>query len=154
MGLGKLSQIRPLSFGHKMGSRYGHLIDRAFLMGRDPYDDYWMVSAGSPPANISKKPDHYLIEIPLPGYEPDQIHVEVDNGILLISGEKTAESEPETDYILKEYDIERFERAFQLGPNTDHEHIKARFEKGVLKLELAHTETQDQVSDARHIEIE
>ena len=82
--------------------------------------------------------------------EPDQVHVELKDGALWITGEKKEEKE-ETG---KTYHrIERrhgeFRRMLPLPASIDESKIDAKFEKGVLIVTVPKSEQ----SKTRHIEV-
>lgn len=138
-----MPRVRPLSFGHRIGTHYGHMIDRDFLMGRDPFEDVRTVNKSAPPVNIKEEEEYYALEIPLPGYKKNEVSITVENDELVIKGERKKEAERgDTIYLLKEYDIESFMRTFQLGAMTDKDKIKARFKNGILRVKLYHSDAE------------
>jgi HSP20 family protein len=95
-----------------------------------------------PHVDIVEEKDAYKIMADLPGMDKKDIKIEVDNGILTISGEKKSEkTEREKN---RYYHFERtygsFSRAFKLPENSDAEHIEAKFNNGVLEMLLKKTE--------------
>jgi HSP20 family protein len=149
----KLARVHPLSFG-RIGSRYGRLIDRDFLLGHDPFDDNWVTTQKTtPPVNIKQEPDFYELELPLPGYRLDEINIEVVNQVLTVKGEREIDEDGHSAYILKEHDIDSFERSFELGPATDEDKITAEFKNGILKIRLPHVSSLPPEGEAKSIPI-
>lgn len=132
MKLMNLPKTHPMSFRRFGGSRYGGMIDRNFMLGHDPLDTH----INRPLANLLDCDNFYLLEIPLPGYKKEELTLDVVDARLVIKGSHTSEESPETEYLLKEYDKESFERSFELNDVVDTDGISAKFEDGVLKVKL------------------
>jgi len=93
-----------------------------------------------PRADISESKQEYLIKAELPEVEKDDIHIEIENGMLTISGERQMEIDEETE---KQHRIEnfygRFSRSFTLPSDVDESRISAKTNKGMLKVHLPKT---------------
>ena len=90
-----------------------------------------------PPANIVEKADLYKIELAAPGMEKADFNVKLDGKILTISAEKKAEITSENEKMIrKEFGYKAFKRSFTLDEKIDAANITARYENGILKLEL------------------
>jgi HSP20 family protein len=94
-----------------------------------------------PALDITEDDGHYNVTIELPGVAKDDVHVEVEEGILTVRGEKKSEKEEKRG---KQRWTERsygsFCRSFSLPANADPDHIEASYKDGVLTLVLAKTE--------------
>ena len=77
--------------------------------------------------------DH--VEMDLPGYSKEDIHLEAHKGSIIISAKKeTKEEEKEgKKYVRRERTFGRIERSFYLG-DIDEEGIEAEFKDGILKV--------------------
>lgn len=108
------------------------------------FDSDWMKTMAVPavPAvNITEKDNEFLIELAAPGLTKKDFNIAIENGVLTISAEKKFEKEEEKkNYTRKEYSFEEFTRSFTLPENVSEEKIKAHYEDGILKLELAKRE--------------
>jgi HSP20 family protein len=90
-----------------------------------------------PPANIVEKNDLYQIELAAPGMEKADFIVKLDGRILTISAEKKTETATENEKMIrKEFGYKSFKRSFTLDEKIDATNITARYENGILKLEL------------------
>ncbi len=90
-----------------------------------------------PPANIVEKPDSYHIELAAPGMEKADFNVKLDGKILTISTEKKEELKSENEKMIrKEFSYRSFSRSFTLDEKIEANNITARYENGILKLEL------------------
>jgi HSP20 family protein len=95
------------------------------------------LAAWAPPVDITEEKERILITAELPGFKEDQISIQMENGMLTLSGERKFEKE-ENDkaYHRIERSYGRFVRSFSLPNNVDRENIQARFVNGLLQVEL------------------
>jgi HSP20 family protein len=91
----------------------------------------------SPEVDITEDEEEYLVKADLPEMKRDEINVKVENGVLLISGERKAEKEEKNK---KFHRIERsygnFMRSFTLPEDADGAKVSAEFKNGVLQVHL------------------
>lgn len=101
-----------------------------------------LVSGGSHPAmDILQEEDRVEITAELPGVREEDIDLTVEEGVLVLSGEKKSTREDrQTGYCERSYG--RFERRITLPSNIDEDKIEAKFEDGVLTVNLPRTEKQ------------
>ena len=86
--------------------------------------------------DIYEKGGNVHIELDVPGYNKDEIKLDVDDGILTIEATKNEEKEDEgKNYYRKERVYGTFKRQFNVG-NIDESKIEAKFNNGVLKITL------------------
>lgn len=97
--------------------------------------------AGHMPAvNVSEKEDKYLVEVSAPGFNKDEFKVEITDGILTISGEhKEEKKEEDKNFSRKEFNYGSFKRSFSLTESVDEDQIGAKYENGILRLQLPKT---------------
>jgi len=90
-----------------------------------------------PPANIVEKTDLYKIELAAPGMNKADFNVKLDGKILTISAERKTEAATENEKMIrKEFSSKSFKRSFTLDEKIDAANITARYENGILTLEL------------------
>ena len=95
------------------------------------------LAAWAPPVDISEEKDRILITAELPGFKNDAISIQTENGMLTLSGERRFEKEEgDKAYHRIERSYGRFVRSFSLPNNVDREKIQARFDDGLLQIEL------------------
>ena len=106
--------------------------------------------------DIKEKKDKYLIDIDLPGYDKDNIKIEIQDGYLTIhaSVNKENDEEEKGKYVRKERYIGECSRSFYVGDNVKEEDIKAKFKNGTLKLEVAKKDEQKELPDKKYIQID
>ncbi|MBI5451748.1 MAG: Hsp20/alpha crystallin family protein [Gammaproteobacteria bacterium] len=90
-----------------------------------------------PAVDISESDEEYLIKMEVPEIRKEDIKVQVDNGILMISGERRSEKEEKNK---KVHRIERsygsFARSFSVPDDADGKRIRAEYKDGMLYLHL------------------
>ena len=97
--------------------------------------------AVAPKIDVSETDKEVQVTADMPGMDEKDIEVSVDEGRLMVRGEKTEErKEEKDDYRLSERHYGSFQRTFQLPPGVDSEKIDARYKNGVLTLTLPKTE--------------
>ena len=91
--------------------------------------------------DIYEKDGKYNIEIDIPGYDKEDISIEVDKDVLTVSASKEREENDESkNYIRRERFYGTFSRSFNLGSDVDMDNIDAEFVKGMLKITIPKTE--------------
>lgn len=95
----------------------------------------------SPAMDVSENDTHFVATVELAGAKKDDVHVEIEDGILTIRGEKRSEREEEDEHRrYTERSFGAFSRSFTLPSNANEDEIKATFEEGVLKVEIGKRE--------------
>ena len=89
--------------------------------------------------DVREHEDHYEVDVDLPGFKKDEIRLELENGTLTVHAAKDLEKE-KTDKAGKIIRQERFsgamQRSFYVGEALTEEDIGAKFENGVLSLNI------------------
>jgi len=92
---------------------------------------------GRPAMDVAESDDRYTITVELPGVKKDDVTVEMAEGRLSIRGEKKSEREEKKEHRrYSERSFGVFERSFYLPADADGDRIAARFDDGVLTLEI------------------
>lgn len=92
----------------------------------------------APRVEVKDERDAIVLTAELPGVEKDNISVQLENGVLTLSGEKKQESVvKENGFYRSERLYGQFKRSFTLPDVVDPAKIDAEFRNGVLKLTLA-----------------
>jgi HSP20 family protein len=100
-------------------------------------DEEMSLGAWIPPVDIVEEKDKILLTAELPGFKENEIEVQMEGGVLTIRGERRSEVEKEgRKYHRVERVYGQFVRSFTLPNNVDREHIKASFDRGLLKIEM------------------
>ncbi|MBS4828062.1 MAG: Hsp20/alpha crystallin family protein [Eisenbergiella sp.] len=90
--------------------------------------------------DVKEKNDSYEVDIDLPGFKKDEVSVSLENGYLNISAAKGLdkdETNQETGkYIRRERYAGSLSRTFYVGEEVELEDVSARFEDGILHLNI------------------
>lgn len=91
--------------------------------------------------DLSEKDDAYELQVDLPGMDKDDVAVDYDNGVITISGERTdAHEDQRKGYYVSERSYGSFRRSFRIPDDVRHDDIEARFDNGVLTVNLPKSE--------------
>jgi HSP20 family protein len=92
-----------------------------------------------PPMDIAETDKEIILTAELAGLDRKDIDISVEDGMLIVKGEKMEEKEkdePEKKFYLFERTFGAFQRTFTLPPTVDASKITAEFEKGLLKVHM------------------
>lgn len=90
-----------------------------------------------PSVDIKDEKNRFVIRADIPGVDPKDIDVSMENGLLTIKGERKSESNKEEDgYRRVECSYGSFYRRFSLPDTADSDKIKAKGKDGVLEIEI------------------
>jgi HSP20 family protein len=90
-----------------------------------------------PAVDIKEDPQQFLIEADIPGVDPKDIEISMENGVLTIKGERNSEKREEgKDYKRVERTYGSFYRRFSLPDTADPEKVSASGKNGVLQISI------------------
>lgn len=101
-----------------------------------------------PAVDIKEETQQFIVDIDIPGVDPKDIDVSMDNSVLIIKGERHLEHQ-EPEYKRTERVYGRFYRRFSLPDTADAEKITATGKNGVLTITIP----KKPVAQPRRIEI-
>jgi len=94
-----------------------------------------------PKVNVYEHDDKIGIIAEIPGLDKKDLKVDVEEGILVISGDKHAlYNDDGAKVIRRELKQSSFKRQFELGELLDGDNIKASFKDGLLKVDIPKVE--------------
>ena len=126
-----------------------NLIPRSFFL--DDFFDNDFRKANDLKCDIYEEGNNYVVEMDTPGYNKDEINIDVEKGYLTITAEHKSEFNDEgKNYIRKERRYGSTSRQFYVG-DVDESSIKASFNDGVLKVVVP---KKEEIETKRKIEIE
>ena len=106
-----------------------------------------------PSVDIAESKKAYRITVEVPGIEPSEIDLHVEGDTLVLSGEKSQESEDDDEGFHRvERTYGQFRRVLALPEDADPEGIKADFKHGVLKIKVPRV-MQSEKAGAKKVEI-
>ena len=104
------------------------LTDEAFAANR---------SRTSPmPLDAYREGERFFVAIDLPGVDPSSIDVSVEKNVLTVSAERAVHRTEHQEWVVAERRPGTFTRQLFLGDTLDTDAIEARYEHGVLTLEI------------------
>ena len=102
---------------------------------------------GFPPVNIVEKANAYQLQVSAPGMDKADFNVKLDGNLLTVSTEKKEEAKDESaKTIRKEFSYKAFKRSFTLDEKVNSANISAKYENGILHIEIPKNEVQKEVS--------
>ena len=148
----KKTDNRPKTFGSVVDELFQTNLNRFFD------DRYWgfsgLQSEGRVPVNIHETNTAYEIELVAPGLKKEDFQLSLNGDMLTISFEHTQEKSGGEDqnWIRREYRMGSFSRSFQVDGTVDVDKATARYENGVLFLNLPKKEEAKRIS--RRIDVQ
>ena len=107
------------------------------------FDDAFVGRGGGanwhPAVDIEETSTELRLDVELPGIREEDVELEVENGVLSVRGQKSAERKEEGEegrYHLVERSYGSFFRSFQLPNGVDDKQIQAEFDHGVLRIRI------------------
>lgn len=102
---------------------------------------------GFPPVNIVENGNAYHLEVAAPGLEKTDFSLKLEGTLLTISATKKDEVKDETTKSIRnEFSYKGFKRSFTLDEKIEAANIAAKYENGILKVELPKKEVTKEVS--------
>ena len=113
--------------------RLNRILDEAFASPTFGEQGDVITSTWFAPTDVSEDSNSLRITMELPGVNPDDVRLSLENSILTIRGEKKHQSDDSNERVHRfERTYGMFERTFALPNSVDPEKIEARYENGVL----------------------
>ena len=126
------------------------------IFGEDLFDDMFDMDAmfgrknplyGKHAKNLMKTDiretdNSYELDVDLPGFQKDEVQVELEDGYLTIRAEKGLDKDEKDDqgrYIRQERYAGAMSRSFYVGEGVTVDDMKAKFEDGILQISVPKT---------------
>lgn len=95
----------------------------------------------SAPLNVWTNDDGALVRVAVPGFDADNLNIEVEGNVVHFSGTRDELDQDEIgETRLREFGQIVFERAIELPFNVDAEAVDAKLDAGVLQVKLPRAE--------------
>ncbi|MGI6030107.1 MAG: Hsp20/alpha crystallin family protein [Eubacteriales bacterium] len=123
-------ELMPFGHGEKSLFNYFDNFEKNFFGGSESALAHFRT-------DILDKGDHYQLQAELPGFQKEDIHIDLEGDYLTISAVHNEENKEEKDghYIRRERRYGSFQRSFDVtGIQVDA--IKAAYDNGILTLDL------------------
>ena len=116
------------------------LVDELFnnFFRNDYHEDYVKNDGKTPATNVFETDKEFKLEVLLPGFTKEDLQLNVHNSVLTIKVEKEKKEENAEayKYAHREFDAYNFEKQYKLPKTVDNEKIEAKFENGILNVQL------------------
>jgi HSP20 family molecular chaperone IbpA len=107
--------------------------------------------------DVKENDQEYEVNIELPGYKKEEVKAELKDGYLMISAARETNNDQKDEkgkYVRRERYSGNMSRSFYVGENVTQEDIHAKFEDGILTLEIPKKDPKKQVEERRYVTIE
>lgn len=96
----------------------------------------------SPAVNVEQTEKEYLFSMELPGLDREDFKVELENGVLTISGEKKQKKEEKgRNFLRQEQCYGAFRRSFSMPSDAASHGVHAAYKNGILKISVPRSAT-------------
>ena len=140
-----MSTFLPAVFGENLMDVFNDF-DREFFrgFGRPEHMLYGKNAGRMMKTDVKETDEGYELDVDLPGFRKEEIHLELQNGYLTISAEKALENKEEKHgkVLRQERYSGTMSRSFYVGSHVTEEDIKAKYDNGVLSLGIPKKEAK------------
>ena len=152
-----MSTYLPTVFGENLLDVFDDF-DRDFFrgFGRPEHVLYGKNASRLMKTDVKETDEGYEVDVDLPGFNKDEIKLDLNNGYLTISTEKSLNKENKENkgkMLRQERYVGTMQRSFYVGGSITEEDIKAKYENGVLSLMIPKKEAR-KVPEKKQILIE
>lgn len=155
LSLAKTEPVSALSPFEEFERRFEDFFRRPFSMMEAPWWTRGHVFGGevSPAADVFEEGGDIVLKAEIPGMKKEEIHVDINEKTIAISGEKKKEEKVEKkDYVRLERSYGSFARSFGLPAEVQTDKARATFKNGVLEVRVP--KTAEAASRSRKVAIE
>ena len=105
--------------------------------------------------DIRENDESYVIDVDLPGFDKENIKIDVEDGYLNIkaSMNSSEDEEEKGKFIRRERFVGECSRSFYVGEDVESDDIKATFKNGILTLEVPKMEKKKELPEKKYVEI-
>lgn len=129
-----LSRREPVSLFEMLHRDFDRMAARQHH-NADADDRDHLVADWVPAVDIIEEDDRFLLRADVPGVSPDDIDINMENGILSVSGERRMETSSEAEGVRRmERRVGKFFRRFSLPDSANPEQISAKCSNGILEV--------------------
>jgi HSP20 family protein len=136
------THLIPLRDFERFQSQIGRVFDEAFrrTIGRGGEED-WASSTRWPALEVFERHNEIVVQAELPGVDPKDIDIRLENNVLTISGERRCDDEAGRGRSeRREFCYGAFGRSIALPVTIEQERIQAELKDGILTLTLPKSE--------------
>lgn len=156
--------LRPSIFSNNfVDNMFDDLFDDSFMptisamptMSAMP--SQYVRTTGAMSTDVRETDNAYYIDMELPGFAKEDVQAELKDGYLTINAahnENKEEKNKEEKFIRRERYTGNYQRSFYVGEQMTQEDIKAKFNNGILTVEVPKKEAKPEVEQKKYITIE
>lgn len=141
----------------KTNPTLSHWMEDFFHPDWSPFAGFNRKTGETPAVNIHESKDAYTVEVAVPGFAKDEIRLQIDNGMLTISGEhrtQVSDTEKKDEKTTRrEFSYNLFSRSFSLPADALENDIDATYDKGILHIRLPRQQASSASPQTRNITI-
>ncbi len=146
-----LTPYDPFALVNQLQKEMNRLFDARVGEGRGNETSAAVTSDWIPLVDVQEEPERYVIYADIPGVDPQEVEITMENGVLALRGNRESQTAPAGNgYKRRERPAGVFYRRFVLPDTADAEGIKAHGKNGVLQLVIPKREK----AVARRIQVE
>ena len=107
------------------------------LWGASPLAMFGESESWTVPLDVREQDGQVIVEASVPGADPQELDVSIEDGILTIRGQtKSEREEKQENYLLKERREGSFYRAVRLPDSVDPDRAESEYHDGILRITL------------------
>jgi HSP20 family protein len=113
----------------------------------EKFDRFWTDETNTwmPLVNIKERANDFKIDLAVAGMDKKDFKIEIDNDLLIISGERKEQGNEENEKLSRrEFHYGSFKRSFSLPESANTESIAANYNNGILTISVAKKEDTKQ----------
>ena len=137
----------------KLAKKYDYALRREWNQMND------LMSKNAMKTDVVDNGDHFTVKADLPGFDKKDIKIGMTNGVLTISASheenKDEKDEKSGKYLCRERRTASYERSFHVGKEVKPEEIDAKYENGVLTLNVPNKQAavEEKKDEVKQIEV-
>ncbi len=112
----------------------------SFLRGVRYYQPVEFNGGRRLPVDFHVDQDEFVLTADVAGMKPEDLKVEIHDGVLTLKGEIKPQPNGEGKYLLREISHGEFSRSLQLPDHVDVDKVEAKIENGLLRIRLPKSE--------------
>ena len=146
--------LMPSIFGENLFDEFFGDWDRE--MRRMDRQLYGKNAAREMKTDVHEHEDHFEVDIDLPGFKKDEITLTLENGYLTVAAAKGLDKDEQKHgkLIRQERYVGSLQRSFYVGDQLTEQDISAKYEHGVLSLNIPKKEVEKRLPEKKVIMIE